>query len=122
MNFTKDELLSEIASLKKESEESIIVVEGKNDKKALINIGINRERIITLSTPLYKVCEIIEKDNDSCIILTDIDKKGKELYSKINSNLSQRGVRINNKFRIFLYKTTLRQIEGLDNYIKRQFK
>ena len=46
-----------------------------------------------------------------------MDKQGKELYGKLNSGLQQRGVKIDNNFRNFLFKNTkLRQIEGLETY------
>jgi len=49
-------------------------------------------------------------------LLTDLDKKGKELYGKLNSGLQRFGVRIDNNFREFLFKKTkIRQIEGLRN-------
>ena len=63
--------------------------------------------------------EVIKKDKKA-VILTDLDKTGKKLYSKLNSDLSQRGVYIDNKLRNFLFRhTSLRQIEGLKDYIER---
>ena len=95
--------------------QTLIVVEGKNDKKALKKLGL--KNIVTLSTPLYKVVEII-KDKE-VVILTDFDKKGKELYKKIKSDCSQRGIKIDNKLRLFLMtKTSLRYIERLDTYVR----
>ena len=52
--------------------------------------------------------------------ITDFDKKGKQLYGKLNHDLCRFGVKVDNKFRHFLFrKTKLRQIEGLDSYIER---
>ena len=39
---------------------TLIVVEGKNDKKALKKLGF--DNIITLSTPLYQIVEIVAID------------------------------------------------------------
>ena len=91
----------------------LIIVEGKKDRNALNNIGIRN--IIELNKkPLYQIVEEISSDNDECIILTDLDKKGKELYGRLNSDLQRRGVKINNKLRDFLFKNTkIRQIEGI---------
>jgi 5S rRNA maturation endonuclease (ribonuclease M5) len=95
--------------------QTLIIVEGKNDKKALKKLGLRN--IVTLSTPLYKVIEII-KDKE-IVILTDFDKQGKILYKKIKSDCSQRGIKINDKLRLFLMlKTRLVHIEGLDTYLK----
>ena len=93
---------------------TMIIVEGKKDKTALEKLGISN--IIELNKkPLYQVVEEISADNDECIILTDLDKKGKELYGKLNSDLQERGVKVNNKLREFLFKNTkLRQIEGIN--------
>ena len=60
--------------------------------------------------------------NGNCIILTDLDKQGKELYGKLNSGLQQFGVKVDNNFRNFLFKNTkLRQIEGLTTYIENNY-
>ena len=97
--------------------ETLVIVEGKKDRKALQSFGI--ENIIELNKkPIFEIIENISSKNKDCIILTDLDKQGKELYSKLNSGLQHFGVRINNNFRNFLFKNTkLRQIEGLTTYI-----
>ena len=95
----------------------LVIVEGKKDKAALEKLGISN--VIELNKkPLFQIVEEIASYNDECIILTDLDKKGKEIYGKLNSNLQKHGVKVNNKFREFLFKhTKLRQIEGIDSYI-----
>ena len=97
----------------------LVIVEGKKDKKALQNFGI--KNIIELNKkPLFEIIENISDNNEKCIILTDLDRQGKELYGKLNSGLQQRGVKIDNNFRNFLFKNTkLRQIEGLETYIEK---
>ena len=97
---------------------TLIIVEGKKDKKALENLGI--KNIIELNKkPLFEIIENISNNNKECIILTDLDKQGKEFYGKLNSGLQQNGVKIDNNFRNFLFKNTrLRQIEGLGTYIE----
>ena len=97
---------------------TLIIVEGKKDKAALQKLGLSN--IIELSKkPLFQIVEEVSASNDECIILTDLDKKGKEIYGKLNSNLQKHGVKVNNKFREFLFKhTKLRQIEGIDTYLE----
>ena len=97
---------------------TLVIVEGKKDKIALQKLGLNN--IIELSKkPIFQIVEDIANSNDECVILTDLDKEGKQLYSKLNSNLQKNGVKINNKFREFLFKhTKLRQIEGIDTYLQ----
>ena len=98
---------------------TLVIVEGKKDKIALEKLGI--KNISTLSKkPLFQIVEEIANANDECIILTDLDKKGKELYAKLNSNLQRHGVKIDNKLREFLFKNTkLRQIEGITTYLEK---
>src|SRR3990167_9176964 len=91
----------------------LVIVEGKKDRIALHKLGINN--IAELSKkPIFQIVEEISNSNEECIILTDLDKEGKQLYSKLNSDLQKHGVKVNNRFREFLFKNTkLRQIEGI---------
>lgn len=99
--------------------DKIIIVEGKEDKAALNRLGITE--IVQLNKkPLYKIVEELIEKGKPVIILTDLDKKGKQLYGKLNHDLQRFGVKVDNKFRHFLFrKTKLRQIEGMDSYIER---
>jgi len=117
MNKYSEELSSFIEKLKETNK--AIVVEGEKDKKALETLGI--KKIITLNKePLFKIAENISKEHKDVIILTDIDKKGKQLYGKLNSNMQRLGLRVDNRFRNFLLKKTkLRQIEGIINYLEK---
>ena len=96
---------------------TLIIVEGKKDRTALQKLGI--KNIVELSKkPIFQIVEDVADSNDECIILTDLDKEGKQLYSKLNSNLQKNGVKVDNKFRNFLFKhTKLRQIEGIATYL-----
>ena len=116
MNEKLEELNKFIGKIKNSG--ILVIVEGKKDRSALGKLGI--KNIVELSKkPLFQIVEEIASSNDECIILTDLDKKGKEIYGKLNSNLQKHGVKINNKFREFLFKRTkLRQIEGIDSYLE----
>jgi len=96
----------------------LVIVEGKKDKAALQKLGISN--IMELSKkPLFQIVEEIVGSNKECIILTDLDKEGKQIYSKLNSDLQRHGIKVNNKFREFLFKCTkLRQIEGIYTYFE----
>ena len=112
------EELNEFIEKLKESNK-LIIVEGEKDRKALEQLGI--KKIITLNKePLFKIVENISKEHKEVIILTDLDKKGKQLYGKLNSNMQRLGLRVDNRFRNFLLKKTkLRQIEGIINYLEK---
>lgn len=94
-----------------------IVVEGPKDIRALREIGVIN-RIYQLSKkPLFEVIEIISSETKDVVILTDFDKKGKELYGKLNSGFSRFGVRVDNSPREWLQKNTrISHIEGLFTY------
>ncbi len=110
-----EELLVELDNLK--TAEKPIIVEGKKDKEALKKLSIYC--VFTIKEPLFKLCENISKKYKDVIILTDLDKEGKRLYSKLKENFERNGVKVNDRFREFLFKeTTLRQIEGLNKYIE----
>src|SRR3989344_2148605 len=95
----------------------IIIVEGKKDRAALNKFGITNIMELT-KKPLFQIVEEVAASNEECVILTDLDKKGKQIYGKLNSDLQRHGVKVNNKFRNFLLKSTkLRQIEGMDTYV-----
>ena len=118
-NGIMDEKIEEFRKLIQKIKDSniLIVVEGKKDRIALQKLGIINVRELS-KKPLFQIVEEIADSNKECVILTDLDREGKELYGKLNSNLQKHGVKINNKFREFLFKhTKLRQIEGIDSYI-----
>lgn len=100
----------EILLLKKEE---LVIVEGIKDKSALKKFGV--KRIITLGQPLYKIVEMCKEE---AAVLTDLDAEGRRIHSRIKNELSRRGVKVNDRFRNFLFKyTKLRQVEGLETYI-----
>jgi len=114
-----DELLDMLDRLKEEN--TLIIVEGYKDKGSLQSLGFNPRRTIPLHRrALFKVVEQVIEKEKKVAILTDLDKAGKRLYSKLKKDLSERGVYIDDRLRNFLFKhTRLRQIEGLSNYIER---
>ena len=109
-----DEIHKEIEVLKETN--TLILVEGKKDKKALENLGLNN--IKTLNKPIHAIVDECA-DCDKVVILTDLDAEGKRIYSQLSFYLSRMGVKIDNRFRNFLFRETkLRQIEGLTKYLE----
>jgi len=88
-----------------------VIVEGIKDKKALNNLGV--KNVITLNKPIYKIIDDISEMYKDVVILTDLDKKGRELYSKLRFGLERNHVKIDNSFRIFLFKEKISHIEGI---------
>ena len=112
------EITDFISKLK--NSDKLIIVEGIKDKKALNSIGVNNFIVMLSKKPIFAVIEDVAKVANQVIILTDFDKKGKELYGKLNSGLQKLGVKVDRYFREWLQRNTkLSHIEGIDTYIKK---
>jgi 5S rRNA maturation endonuclease (ribonuclease M5) len=95
-----------------------IIVEGKRDRASLLDIGIRAEIIELSNKALFQVVEEVAGKAKKVVILTDLDKEGKRLYSILRRGLLERGVHVDNVFREWLFKNTkLRQIEGFHKYL-----
>ncbi|MBI2144559.1 toprim domain-containing protein [Candidatus Woesearchaeota archaeon] len=92
-----------------------VIVEGKKDKAALEKLGVGGGTVFVLNKqPLFAVAEGIAANYKRAAILTDLDSEGKKLYGRLNTQLQQLGVKVDNRLRNFLFKNTkLRQVEGL---------
>lgn len=108
-------VIEEILALIEKEKDSLVIVEGKKDKKALENLGFSK--IIILNRPIYEIAESINEKR--VLLLSDLDKEGKQIYSKLKKELSRRGVVVIDSLRNLLFRTDLRQIEGLTNYLKK---
>jgi len=118
----KDVLEDLLSLIKKLSKDKVfVIVEGCKDRDSLVSLGFARSRILTLGRkPLFAVVEQVAEKEKLVVLLTDLDREGKKLYSGLKKDLSERGVFIDDALRNFLFKyTKLRQIEGLDKYIER---
>ena len=93
----------------------IVIVEGNKDKRALEELGV--KKINVLKKPLFETVEDV-KDEDEVVLLVDLDRQGKKIYSMLKRDLIAFGVKINDTLREYLFKNTkLRQIEGLNTYL-----
>ena len=96
--------------------ECFVIVEGKKDKVALQNLGFQNIFIIhETGKSIYEKIEEIENisGKKKICILTDFDKKGKQLYLLIKSELSKMNVRLDNSFRGLLLKMKVSHVEGM---------
>jgi len=116
MNRVKyEKIIEELEDLREISEEIPIVVEGKNDKKALRSLGIDGEVFqISTGTPFYEFCEGITGRYKDVILFTDIDTEGQKIARRFKGHMSQNGVRVNDRFRYgLLGKLDTHQVENL---------
>jgi 5S rRNA maturation endonuclease (ribonuclease M5) len=77
--------------------ETAIIVEGKWDEKALKSLGL-KDIIAINGRPLYQIAEIANTKKD-LVILTDFDKKGRQIEKKLRYLLQKRGKQPNLKLR-----------------------
>jgi 5S rRNA maturation endonuclease (ribonuclease M5) len=108
-----DDLYSEMDSVK----DLPVLVEGPNDKRALERLGFHK--VTTMGKPMYRIVEDLQHEEE-ILLLTDLDAHGKGLYKYFYRELTKRGVRVNNRLRLLIFQTPVRQIEGLANYLMRQ--
>ena len=107
--------IEEILALIEKEKAFLVIVEGKKDRAALEKLGFSN--VIILNKPLY---EVVEKINAKrVLVLTDLDKEGKQIYAKLKKDLNKLGVVVDDRLRNLLFKTELRQIEGLTRYLKK---
>ena len=99
--------------------EKLIIVEGKKDQQSLQKLGFNKIFILNNGKPIKRNIEIISKMSKQVIILTDFDKTGKQLHTKLRHEFSQIGIKIDNKLRNCLSKQ-VSHIQGLANFIENQ--
>ena len=116
-----NKLINDINSLA--TKKYVIVVEGKNDRIALENIGI-RLPVLLYNDPHFHR-KVMDEEIGGAIILTDWDKKGKELNKRIAEELRQLGIQVDtyyrNKFRE-VSKYLGDTVEGLDSKLIRIFE
>ena len=113
------ELLNEIQ--KAVDRNSVVIVEGVKDKDALEQLGF--QNIIVLHGRAFykKIEEIVimaKKFGKEVIILTDLDRKGKQFYTAIKKELAREGIKVNDKLRELLFKEKISHIEGLATFVK----
>lgn len=102
--------------LKRESKHYAVLVEGKKDKLALEYFKV--KNIITITKPLYSIVEEISMKYEKCILLLDLDKAGNRLYKTLKYDLQKNGVKVDSRFRSFLFQHTgLKEIEGLRSFV-----
>ncbi|MEE9565086.1 MAG: toprim domain-containing protein [Candidatus Hydrothermarchaeaceae archaeon] len=122
VNRTKyEKIIEELEDLRELSQEIPVVVEGRNDEKALRDLGINGEVYhISDGTPFYEFCEEITGKYKDVILFTDTDTEGQKIAKRFKGHMSQMGVRVNDRFRLSLMgKLETHQVEHLFRRLKR---
>jgi 5S rRNA maturation endonuclease (ribonuclease M5) len=100
-----------------------IIVEGKKDISSLKALGFTNlhaihETGVPIKVRIEQIAQLLEKRDKVCI-LTDFDKKGKELYLLIKSLCQEQGIKLDSSLRGLLLKTQISHIEGLHKFFKK---
>ena len=99
------------------------IVEGKKDVESLNSVGFDRVFVlnkpgISLKERIEEIVSFVEKKDVVCI-LTDFDKKGKQLYFILKREFQTLGVRLDCSLRGILLRAGVSHIEGLDSFMER---
>ena len=101
----------------------VIVVEGKKDVSSMKALGFEKVYAIhstgvSLKERIEQIIEKLEKRDRICI-LTDLDKKGKQLYFLLKKEFGELGVRLDSSLRGILIKARVSHVEGLYSFMKK---
>ncbi len=118
-----EQVLQTIEDLKEVSLRAPIIVEGRNDGKALRRLGV-QGRIIRLNggSPVFQLCEEVGRTYSEAVILTDWDRRGGQLCRLLREGLAANGVRYDVDLRgrlARLCKKEAKDVESLDPYVAR---
>ena len=101
----------------------IIIVEGKKDINALKSLGFQQVFAIHITSVPIKIRaeEIMQclAKKDKLCILTDLDKKGKQLYLLLKQIFQELGAHLDSSLRSALIKSKLSHIESLPKLLER---
>lgn len=111
-------LLDELNELLKQ--DAIIVVEGKRDIAALNSLGLKGDFYPATHYSLINFCEDLAHTGRKIVIMTDWDRRGNLLASKIVHNLQSLGVTPDTRIRdliISLVQKEIKDVESLPGYV-----
>ena len=109
----KEELINQLSQ---KAQTAVIVVEGKNDKKALQKMGVKGDFFLlkNIRKSLRECAEQIAQNHNKAILCLDFDKTGRDLTKKMKTNLQKEGVKTNTKICYDLLKIcNSNTVEGL---------
>lgn len=115
-----ERVLEEIEELRELSLRCPIIVEGRKDMEALRSMGVEGEMLqVSNGVPFCEFCDAAARYPD-VILMTDLDREGWKLAKRLRSSLSQRGVRVNERFRLGLMRRLdAHQVEDLHTRLTR---
>ncbi|MHA1238442.1 MAG: toprim domain-containing protein [Candidatus Odinarchaeia archaeon] len=125
MNAEDEEILTEIKKVILEindlSRECPILVEGKKDVRSLRALGVEGRIMLISGSSLLEISEKLLYYKKA-VILTDLDKKGREIANSISRYLRENGTVPLTTYREKLSKATrgkVQEIEGLLHFVRK---
>ncbi len=117
------QVLQTIEDLREVNLRTPIIVEGRNDGRALRKLGL-RGRIIRLNdgSSIFQLCESVARKHPEVVILTDWDRRGGQLCRLLREGLAANGVRYDVDLRArltHLCKKEAKDVEGLAGLVER---
>ncbi|NPA32716.1 MAG: toprim domain-containing protein [Aquificae bacterium] len=110
-----------LRELRRASRSCVVIVEGKNDRRALERRGV--VNILELSGKRFSdIPDILEGKTSRVILLLDLDYRGELAHKKIKELLLSQGFGVDEKFRNFLKKMNIIHIEELNDGEKWEVK
>jgi 5S rRNA maturation endonuclease (ribonuclease M5) len=95
-----------------------VVVEGKNDERALTDLGVNGE-VLMLKTGgksfLQFITEIEESNAREVLLLLDFDRRGEEATAHLKRELERLRIKVNTKFWAELRALVNRDIQCIES-------
>ena len=103
--------------------DNIIIVEGKKDTAVLKHFGFHKvfqihQTSVSIRERIEQIMNQIEKGDKICI-LTDFDKKGKELYLLVKPIFQELGAKLDSNLRSILIKSKISHVEGVHNFMEK---
>lgn len=115
-----EELLSEL--LERSQKGAVIIVEGKRDILSMKRLGIEGKYELATRHPLFNFSERIARMGCEVIILTDWDRRGDMLATKLSEYFESFGIKpelqIRNKLKLITQKE-IKDIESLYTYVSK---
>ena len=110
--INKTEKAEKLALITDKLRDSIVIVEGKKDKRALYSIGL-RNIIAINGNTLSKIADDVSerRRGHSVVILTDFDREGRKLEAKLSVLLQRLKIHPNTRLRKMLMSFGKNKIE-----------
>ena len=120
---TLEELEAVIEELAAASRTVPVIVEGRSDRDALNELGVNGIIfVLNDGHSIIDTCTRLAADHRTVIIMTDWDRKGGQLARALMDALEANDMHYNTDFRAkisYLAKKEIKDVEGLPAYIGR---